>query len=494
VLPSREQLLTLSKEEIVDLFFTTVAALTKQNELLTAQIVALTAQVAALKSEVAALKLQLREKNGPQAPFSKGKRVAKPKPPGRRKGQGLFKHRDAPQYRATDQIEEVDASLGIDQRQCPECAVPLSIHQEQASVIDVPPQPVRKITRINVEVGVCPRCGKKVRATHERLTPRQSGATAHQLGPQIKAQALALHYLHGVPMRKVPAILEQSTGIQITQSAINQLACQLTAPGAVLDKLYHQLRKDVSTSAVVNTDDTGWRINAVSAHLMGFFTREIAFYQIRSQHRHQEVMQVLGETFAGKLGTDRGSSYEAKPLNAWQQQKCLSHLLKNCSKVHERKVGRGRGREFTAKLMALLRESIALWQEHRSGKLDPAAYRERGDTLTERLGEQLRERKVSAPDNQRLLDGIGEQYRRGRVTLFLKHPEIEPTNNRAERGLRPAVIARKVSQCSKNEQGSRAYATLKTVFCTLAMRTKDAVGAFVELLQGNPMPKPTTVR
>jgi len=96
----------------------------------------------------------------------------------------------------------------------------------------------------------------------------------------------------------------------------------------------------------------------------------------------------------------------------------------------------------------------------------------------------LRDRQLSDRDNQRLLDGIGQQEDQGRVTLFLRRPEIEPTNNRAERGLRPAVIARKVSHCSKNERGALAYATLKTIFVTLSYRTKSAALSFANLLRG----------
>src|SRR5947209_4847323 len=62
------------------------------------------------------------------------------------------------------------------------------------------------------------------------------------------------------------------------------------------------------------------------------------------------------------------------------------------------------------------------------------------------------------PDNQRLLDGIGLQHDRGHVMRFLKTEGVEPTNNRAERILRPAVIARKVSHCSKNQPGANAFA------------------------------------
>jgi transposase len=46
-------------------------------------------------------------------------------------------------------------------------------------------------------------------------------------------------------------------------------------------------------------------------------------------------------------------------------------------------------------------------------------------------------------------------------------PEVEPTNNRVERVLQPVVIARKVSQCSKNWPGASAFAAFTSVIQTL---------------------------
>ena len=100
------------------------------------------------------------------------------------------------------------------------------------------------------------------------------------------------------------------------------------------------------------------------------------------------------------------------------------------------------------------------------------------------INHHLRDRVLSDKDNQRLLKGIGAQEKKGRVSLFLERPEIEPTNNRAERGLRPAVIARKVSHCSKNDRGALAYATMKSIFVTLALRSDRVVESFANLLRG----------
>jgi transposase len=88
---------------------------------------------------------------------------------------------------------------------------------------------------------------------------------------------------------------------------------------------------------------------------------------------------------------------------------------------------------------------------------------------------QLRDRRLQDRDNQRLLDALGWHHDRGNVLRFLTDPWIEPTNNRAERALRPAVIARKVSHCSKNGAGAHALAAFTSVVRTLAKQSVDSL-------------------
>lgn len=89
------------------------------------------------------------------------------------------------------------------------------------------------------------------------------------------------------------------------------------------------------------------------------------------------------------------------------------------------------------------------------------------------LEDYLRDRKLKDPDNQRMLNELGWHFDRGNLTMFLEDPEIEPTNNIAERVLRPAVVARKVSQCSKTQEGANAYAAFKSVLSTLSCGESD---------------------
>jgi len=151
----------------------------------------------------------------------------------------------------------------------------------------------------------------------------------------------------------------------------------------------------------------------------------------------------------------------------------------------------GRARCFSRDLKETLRGALDIWKQYTSGEISQRAYRRRGNKLEKELTHQLRERCLSDADNQRLLNGIGMQHERGRVLLFLKDPEVEPTNNRAERGLRPAVIARKVSQCSKNETGAGVYEKMKSITATLKLRGQNVAKGLAELIKGNPILRPS---
>ena len=93
----------------------------------------------------------------------------------------------------------------------------------------------------------------------------------------------------------------------------------------------------MATAPAVHTDDTGWRVSGQTAFLMGFDSDQATVYQIRSRHRHEEVLEVVPAHYAGVLVNDRGKSYDARELVGLRQQKCLAHLLRNVSEVVERK-------------------------------------------------------------------------------------------------------------------------------------------------------------
>ncbi len=114
-------------------------------------------------------------------------------------------------------------------------------------------------------------------------------------------------------------------------------------------------------------------------------------------------------------------------------------------------------------------------------------YASRVSRLKTRITNHLRRRELTDRDNQRLRNELGRHDDASSLTRSLDDPRIEPTNNRAERALRPAVIGRKVSQCTKTARGSRAFEAWTSVVRTLSRTTDgpDLLDSLAHLMQPN---------
>jgi transposase len=450
----------LSREALLGL----VAELRRQNAERQRQMAALSASHEALRAEIDQLK---RGGKRQAAPFSKGPREPAPKRPGRKPGSGTFRYRNAPPPEAITE-PPVDVMVTLDA--CPACGGPLAEERvDLAYRTEIPECPRPKVTQYRVRVCRCTVCGTQIRGQHPDVAPDQWGASAHRVGARVMAAAHALHYGIGIPVRQVPLVLAALTGVRLTQGAMTQDALQ-RAEGAV-GMVYAQLRATVSETPVVHTDDTGWRIGGEPAHLMAFETEAATVFQIRPRHRHEEVQEVIPADYAGGMVTDRGRSSDAQAFDHVDQQKCLAHILRSLSDVVERKMGRARA--FGAQLKTVLQDALTLWHRHRDRPV--ADFKVEAEALQAELTYQLRDRRLNDRDNQRLLNELGWHHDRGNVLRFLTDPRIEPTNNRAERALRPAVIARKVSHCSKNGDGAHAFAAFTSVVRTLAKHRVDSL-------------------
>ncbi len=265
-----------------------------------------TATIKGLQAEIAALKRSTKRQ---AAPFSKGTRASQPKRPGRKPGSGTFSFRQPPR---PEEITEPPVDVPVTLEACPECGGRLEDDRvDFAYITDIPPMPRPKVTQYRVGVCHCTGCGHQVRGQHPDLATDQVGATAHRVGSRTMAAAHTLHYGVGIPVRKVPWVLEVLTGVKLTQGAITRDALR-RARGSV-GLAYEELRAWIRESSVVYTDDTGWRVGGETAFLMAFETTESTVYQVRPRHRNEEVREVIPSDYPGVMVTDRGRSYDASP-------------------------------------------------------------------------------------------------------------------------------------------------------------------------------------
>jgi len=401
------------------------------------------------------------------APFGRRKLVSKRKRPGRKAGQGKFVHRARPS------AKEVNETKVAKLPGCPECGGKLrDMRQHEQYEVDIPPvEPV--ITRFVTFSGYCGSCGKRVRSQHPEQISKATGAAGVVVGPRARALAADLKHRLGASYGKVSEVLNDAFGLQVCRSSWYQ-ADQKMAEKA--RPVYLQLVEMIRQCSVVHADETGWRIDTLSAWLWVFTNREITVYTIRDNRSSDVVIEILGGEFRGILSSDCFLAYDDKRLKAWLKQKCLAHLLKDLKGMEENK--RGRALDFSQHLTALLQQAIAL----KAGKphLDPFTFYQRSQVLEAQLDALIGpQRRLKDRDNARFARRLRKH--RAHLLRFLYTDDLDATNNQAERMLRPAVITRKTNGCNRTRQGADAHAVLASVLVTCRQHSIPILDYLVQL-------------
>jgi transposase len=455
----------------------TETELTTENKGLQAENAALRERIAALEEEVAKLKAELDQFKGrleeaeragkrQAAPFSKGPPKTEPKRPGRKAGHPPA-HRSRP--KRVNRVLEAELPPV-----CPDCSGGLTNHRvAEQFVIDIPPvEPV--VTQFNVHIANCEQCGQRVQGRHSEQISDALGAAAVQLGPRVLGLAAELKQGMGIPYRKIERLFCAGFGLEVSPGGLARGGQRLARQGK---PTYQQLIQVLRTSAVVNADETSWKIGGQKAWLWVFTNQTATVYTIDPTRAHKVAKRVLGEGFDGVLGCDCFPAYDPLP---YRQQKCLGHLLNRCSKIalmeSEEAV------TFSQKVAHLLRRAITL--KERKVNMSPHGYRVARGKIEAAL-DRVVAHESNDPEVARLIKLLTKQRRH--LLTFLYIDEVDATNNIAERRIRPAVIVRKISAGNRSDPGSDTHAILTSLIQTCRQQEQDFLDIATELLR-NPQP------
>lgn len=136
---------------------------------------------------------------------------------------------------------------------------------------------------------------------------------------------------------------------------------------------------------------------------------------------------------------------------------------------------------FAARVLDLLLDALTVRElyDHRELTLDD--MRQSASVLLEEHIPALLAGAGTSPEDQRLAKHIGRES--PHLFTFLKDPQVEATNNRAEREIRPAVIARKTWGGNRTNTGARTFETLISVLRTARLQTKNSFSLLLPLLR-----------
>jgi transposase len=374
-------------------------------------------------------------------------------------------------HRTLVPVERVDTIVDLAPDACRHCTRRLHARHtcgdpRRHQVTEVPPLAAH-ITEYRCHRRQCPHCGTITLAA----LPDEH---ANQFGPQLTALIAYLTVVCRMPRLVVQRLLEGALHLPIslgsTQNAWEETSAAVAAPFAELEGALRH-------APVLNVDETGHRTNGEKRWLWTFVARTFVVYRIATSRGADVLKAVLGETFAGILGSDRLPSYLTYVVG--QRQFCWAHVTRNLLSALDLATTPA-AKRFCREALTLDRRLFRLWHRFRG---DPGV---RGSPLTRA---QLIEKVL--PIEKRLF-ALGERYLdapnadvRNLAHVFFVHNQhfftfvheegVAPTNNAAERALRTAVQWRKIMFGTRSAQGERAVERLLTIVRTCQLQELNAL-------------------
>lgn len=274
------------------------------------------------------------------------------------------------------------------------------------------------------------------------------------LGPRALALVAVLNKDYGLTLRKTCRLLREIYGLRLSPGGLSQALARVAGK---VEPAFEHLRAQVRQSPVVHADETGWWLGGESAWLWVFTNPRYTLYHIG--RRSQEVVRKqLGDDYPGVLVSDCLSAYDAHP---GRKSKCVLHHLRAIAEAREQQPASA----FLRQVQALLRGSLALHAVR--AQMSPPSYAATVAAAEASLDRLLGAAYPPGPE-QRIANRLRKQ--RPHLLTFLHLAGVEPTNNQAERQLRPAVIARKLSCGNKTVAGARTFEILASLAATCAQQ------------------------
>ncbi len=438
-----------------------------------------------LEARVAELEQRLnRSSRNSSLPPSQDPPSAPPRPgkpgSGRRRG-GQPGHEG--RHRRLLPLEQVDEVVEHWPERCHACARVFG--EERVDVAAVQRRQVCELPPIAVTVSEhrlhrlrCPACAAETRAELPVAVARTS------FGPRLQAAIATVAVRNRVSRRDTVELMDDLFGVELSTGSVDAI---VERAGDALVAPQARLHERIRSAAAVNVDETGWRTAGQRRTLWAALTGQAAVFRIAPDRHEREAKALLGAGFAGIACSDRWWAYNY--LDPEQRQLCWAHLVRDFTAHSE---GLAAQQAFGEAGLALAACLFEAWAEFR-GDSDRARLRERIAPLERQLRpllEQAARKSTKTKHHRQFANNLLKRW--PALWTFTQVPGVEPTNNHAERGLRGAVIYRKLSLGSQSERGERTIERLLSASVTCRLQQRSLFGYLTDVLtakaRGDPIP------
>jgi transposase len=362
--------------------------------------------------------------------------------------------------------EQIDHHVTHELPCCPDCQGPLKrTGRKRTRIIEDLADDVRaEATEHTIHRDWCPQCKKQV----EPVVP--DAMPACTIGHNLVTLAAYLHFGVGTSIRQVVDVFNTHLKTKISDGGLTAIWHRLAT---TFDPWYRQIHDDCLAAGVLHADETGWHLEGDLVWMWCFTTKDATFYMLHESRGHDAVDEFFTREFNCCLVTDFWSTYDK--VNARLNQKCWAHLLREVRDIDDVVAKRStdppdRIRDdwiaFSKKLRRLYGDAMRL----ALADVTADARDHRVMLLHTRMAD-LGVFDWQHPDAKRLAKRLHTE--RIALLTFAEFPHVPPTNNHAEREIRPAVLMRKTSYGSASQRGMHTRAVLMTIIRTLKQRHLD---------------------
>ena len=323
-------------------------------------------------------------------------------------------------------------------------------------------------------------CAARVRGGNDS---RAAVESRWAFGPRLQAAVVTLAIRNRVSRRDTTELARELFGVELSTGAVDAI---VQRAGDALAAPHTRLEQEIKRSPVVNIDETGWKTGGERRMLWGALTRRTAVFRIAAGRHASEAETMLGERYAGIVCSDRWRGYDYLDPN--RRQICWAHLLRDFTAHSE---GMGEQEEFGSAGLVVTHDLFDAWRQFQQDH-DRARLQARIAPLKDKLHAELEHasRKSTGPVPPAFARNLLKRW--PALWTFTQTDGVEPTNNHAERGLRGAVINRKLSLGTQSEQGERSVERLLSASITCRLRHQSLFAYPTEVItahaRGDPIP------
>jgi hypothetical protein len=419
--------------------------------------------------KIAQLRLQHQKQFKANIPSVPPAREGGPKKRGAPQGHPPWRRREPDRI---DQTIDVPAPQICPRCECSELSPSPEIYEHiQEDIVLVPRT---RVIRYRHRQSYCPKCRHPV---YKTASDEVAGCS---IGPVTRAVAMHLRYDLQIPYRKVQHILRDLFGMPLVPASAMSFDRQAAARGI---PLYEELAAKLKSADVAHADETSWRENGRRRYLWFAGNQHLAVYQI-GDRTADSAIRLLGEDFDGTLITDAYASYNA--VHAHRRQTCWAHIARRCKEILQQikltdpAIRVPKAVAFCRRLKDFAARCCELGRQVRCRQLT----RSKARAMIPSLEKQLRQFAGKPVDYE-----AAETVRKrivgkdlDKLFTFLRVSGVEPTNNHAERSIRPMVIMRKISFGTRSPAGSQSHSVLPSLLETARRQGQDRIRFLVSLL------------